>query len=235
MIALIPGLQESQAYLRPEMRLAPEGFAQALKAAAGSSSSPGPPPPPVYTVQPGDSLWKIARKLGLNNPQELARLNGLKNPDLIQVGQVLKLPANPEGGPAVLKPAPVAAPKPTPATAPKPAPVAAPPPRPPAPLSPDPSVEGDLVVASWYGPRHHGRRMANGRPFDMYADTVAHRSLPFGTRLKLTNPRTGTSVEVTVTDRGPYIKGRSLDVSYEVARKLGMVQEGVVPLRMEKI
>jgi rare lipoprotein A len=76
--------------------------------------------------------------------------------------------------------------------------------------------------------------MANGQPFNMYADTVAHPSLPLGTRLRLTNPANGRSVEVKVTDRGPYIRGRGLDLSYAVAQKLGVVQSGVSRIVMRK-
>ena len=77
--------------------------------------------------------------------------------------------------------------------------------------------------------------MANGRPFDMYADTAAHRSLPMGTKLQLTNPANGRTATVEITDRGPYIRGRNLDVSYGVAKKLGMVDAGVAKLRMGKV
>jgi rare lipoprotein A len=76
--------------------------------------------------------------------------------------------------------------------------------------------------------------MANGQRFDMYADTAAHRSLPMGTKLHLTNPANGRTATVKITDRGPFIEGRSLDVSYGVARKLGMVEQGVAKLRMDK-
>ncbi|MCL6622527.1 MAG: septal ring lytic transglycosylase RlpA family protein [Syntrophobacterales bacterium] len=100
---------------------------------------------------------------------------------------------------------------------------------PPAPSASRPA----LVVATWYGPRHHGRPMANGRPFDMEADTAAHRSLPLGTRLKVTNPQNGRSVEVTVTDRGPFIPGRHLDLSLGAARKLGIIRQGVARLYVE--
>jgi len=90
-----------------------------------------------------------------------------------------------------------------------------------------------MVTASWYGSQHQGKLMANGRPFNMYADTVAHKTLPLGTRLTITNPKTGTAVKVQVTDRGPYVAGRSLDLSYSVARKLGVVESGVAKVWME--
>ena len=91
------------------------------------------------------------------------------------------------------------------------------------------------VVASWYGKRYHGRPMANGEFFNMYGSTIAHRSLPFGTRVELTNPETGERAEAVVTDRGPYIKGRDVDISYSLARKLSILNKGVGKLMMRII
>ncbi|MGI6656878.1 MAG: septal ring lytic transglycosylase RlpA family protein [Desulfobulbus sp.] len=88
------------------------------------------------------------------------------------------------------------------------------------------------VIASWYGRPHHGRLMANGEPFDMHAATVAHRKLPLGVKVELENPATGDKTMATVTDRGPYIKGRDLDLSYGVAKRLSMVEQGVARLRL---
>lgn len=88
------------------------------------------------------------------------------------------------------------------------------------------------VVASWYGEDYHGRSMANGRPFNMYADTVAHKDLPLGTRVELENPLTGERVKATITDRGPYVAGRDVDLSYGLAKKLSMVRQGVGKLTM---
>jgi rare lipoprotein A len=82
-------------------------------------------------------------------------------------------------------------------------------------------------LASYYCCWHHGRTMANGRPFDQNAMTAAHKTLPLGTVLRVTNPRNGNAVKVTITDRGPYIKGRVLDLSRGAAARLGMVQQGV--------
>jgi rare lipoprotein A len=76
--------------------------------------------------------------------------------------------------------------------------------------------------------------MANGQRFDMFANTAAHRTLPLGTKVDLTNPANGRTATVEVTDRGPFIRGRNLDVSYGVARKLGIVEQGVAKLRMQK-
>lgn len=93
--------------------------------------------------------------------------------------------------------------------------------------------EPQEVVASWYGKSYHGRIMANGNQFNMYADTIAHKSLPFGTRVALKNLKTGQRVEATVTDRGPYVKGRDVDVSYGLAKKLDLVKQGVGKLMMQ--
>lgn len=83
------------------------------------------------------------------------------------------------------------------------------------------------ALTSWYGPGFHGRTTASGTKFDQNAYTCAHKTLPFGTVLVLENPQTKRRVTCVVTDRGPYIRGRSLDVSYRVAQELGMVREGV--------
>jgi len=88
------------------------------------------------------------------------------------------------------------------------------------------------VVASWYGEQYHGRPMANGEFFNMYGNTIAHRSLPFGTRVELRNSETGQRAEAVVTDRGPYIAGRDVDISYGLARKLSMVNQGIGRLMM---
>ena len=88
-------------------------------------------------------------------------------------------------------------------------------------------------IASWYGRVHHGRRTASGVRFDMNALTAAHRTLPFGTRLRVTHVRTGRSVEVVVNDRGPYVGQRILDLSRAAAARLGVVLEGVADVRLE--
>lgn len=105
-------------------------------------------------------------------------------------------------------------------------------------LGPQPELQprkkaGRIVRASWYGPKFHGKIMANGQPFNMHALTVAHRTIPLGTRLILKNPRNGKKVKVRVTDRGPFVRGRQLDVSYAVAQQLGFVEQGVARLRMQ--
>jgi rare lipoprotein A len=81
-------------------------------------------------------------------------------------------------------------------------------------------------MASYYGDAHAGNRTASGERFDPDGMTAAHRSLPFGTRLRVTDPATGRSVIVRVNDRGPFHKGRILDLSEAAARELGIVRRG---------
>jgi rare lipoprotein A len=81
-------------------------------------------------------------------------------------------------------------------------------------------------VASYYGRRFHGRRTANGERFDMNALTAAHKTLPFGSRVRVTNPRSGASVVVRINDRGPFVRGRHIDLSREAAERVGIVRSG---------
>ena len=89
--------------------------------------------------------------------------------------------------------------------------------------------------ASYYSNGLHGRRMSNGERYDRNAFTCAHRTLPFGTRLKITNPRNGKSVIVRVTDRGPFVRGRVVDLSYAAARELGTLASGVAYVKVELV
>lgn len=82
------------------------------------------------------------------------------------------------------------------------------------------------MTASFYGEEFHGQRTSNGEIFDMYGNTAAHKTLPFGTILKVTYPSTGKSVVVEVNDRGPFMPGRELDLSYGAARKIGLTADG---------
>jgi rare lipoprotein A len=95
------------------------------------------------------------------------------------------------------------------------------------------SVPRKTVMASWYGPGFTGRRTASGDRFDPRALTCAHKTLPLGTKLRVTNPRTGAQVLVTVTDRGPYSGRRELDLSHAAAREVGIVGRGVAPVLIE--
>ena len=89
--------------------------------------------------------------------------------------------------------------------------------------------------ASYYSNGLHGRKMSNGERYDCNAFTCAHRTLPFGTRLKITNPRNGKSVIVRVTDRGPFVRGRVVDLSYAAARELGTLASGVAYVKVELV
>lgn len=82
-------------------------------------------------------------------------------------------------------------------------------------------------VASWYGERHHGRRTASGETFDMNALTAAHKTLPFGTRVRVQNPANGQSVVVRINDRGPFTPGRVIDLSRAAAERIGLLRVGV--------
>ncbi|NEX22843.1 septal ring lytic transglycosylase RlpA family protein [Thiorhodococcus mannitoliphagus] len=91
------------------------------------------------------------------------------------------------------------------------------------------------AVASYYGSRFHGRLTASGQPFNMNRLTAAHRTLKFGTRVLVTNKANGRTVEVTINDRGPYIKGRSIDLSKGAAKALGMLGSGVARVELKVV
>ncbi|NCA71844.1 MAG: septal ring lytic transglycosylase RlpA family protein [Sphingobacteriia bacterium] len=88
-------------------------------------------------------------------------------------------------------------------------------------------------VASYYAERFDGRRTASGARFDMQALTAAHRTLDFGTRVKVTNKANGRSVEVVINDRGPFKRGRVIDLSKAAAREIGMLGAGLAPVSLE--
>ncbi|MFN2100353.1 septal ring lytic transglycosylase RlpA family protein [Altererythrobacter sp. MF3-039] len=88
-------------------------------------------------------------------------------------------------------------------------------------------------VASYYGRRFHGRLTASGTRFDMHAMTAAHRTLPFGSKVRVTNPRNGKSVIVRINDRGPYAKGRAIDLSRAAAEEIGMIRRGHAKVELE--
>jgi rare lipoprotein A len=175
-----------------------ESFSTLLEGNMVSKSSDlasGKNNPTEYIVKPGDTLWKIGKFLFNKDPKQIAKDNGLSNPDLIHPGQKL-----------IISPAP------------------------PAPVQPPVSRD---VTASWYGPEHQYKTTASGQQFDMHKDTLAHKTLPFGTRVRLVNPENGKTAEGVVNDRGPYIKGRDVDVSYALAKKLGFIRKGVTKLDIE--
>jgi len=90
-------------------------------------------------------------------------------------------------------------------------------------------------IASWYGEDYHGRKTANGEVYDMYAMTAAHRTLPFHTRVRVTNLENGKKTEVRINDRGPFIAGRIIDLSYSGARAIGMLGSGTAKVTLEAI
>jgi rare lipoprotein A len=87
--------------------------------------------------------------------------------------------------------------------------------------------------ASWYGAPFHGRRASNGEVYDMYKLTAAHRTLPFETMVRVTNVNNGKSTVVRITDRGPFVDNRIIDLSLAAAREIESVGPGVVPVRVE--
>ena len=96
-------------------------------------------------------------------------------------------------------------------------------------------VDRGKMVASWYGPRFHGRKTANGEIFDQQAFTAAHKKFRFGTLLRLTNPNSEKSIIVRINDRGPFIRGRELDLSKAAATELGIIERGVAKLNIEQV
>lgn len=130
----------------------------------------------------------------------------------------------------VTSPTPVTMPTPDASTAPD---VSAPPA-----ASTPPAASSPLVLtgqASWYGEPHHGQKTASGEIYDMRQFTAAHRTLPLGTRLVVTNLRNGRSVEVRVNDRGPVAQSRIIDLSYAAAEELGALSDGIFPVRVRVV
>ena len=95
-----------------------------------------------------------------------------------------------------------------------------------------PKVE-EVGNASWYGPAHDGKETASGETFDSNEMTAAHPTLPMGTKAVVTNMKTGKSVTVKITDRGPYAKGRKIDLSRAAAQQIGMEKKGVAKVKIE--
>ncbi len=96
--------------------------------------------------------------------------------------------------------------------------------------STDAAVSGQ---ASWYGAQHHGNKTASGERFNQNALTAAHRTLAFGSKVKVTNTLNNKSVTVRINDRGPYSKGRIIDLSRAAAKKIDMINRGVAPVRIQ--
>jgi rare lipoprotein A len=184
--APIDPLPHVREVLRPDPAPARRDFESRLDAAlapAGSAAAPGEGTT-RYVVRPGDTLWDLAVNRFHVKVADLARDNGIADPDRIYPGQELVVRKQVDDAPRE-------------------------------------------VLASWYGPGFDGRPMANGEPFDRHAATIAHKELPLGTWVELTNPETGTRVRARVTDRGPFVPGREVDLSYGLARKLDLIERGV--------
>lgn len=116
--------------------------------------------------------------------------------------------------------------------------VPSPPETEPAPLVatiPEPSQQTTMEtgLASWYGPKFHGKLTASGEVFNQEQFTAAHPTLPWGSRVRVTNLDNGKSIEVRINDRGPFRRGRIIDVSRAAARALGMVARGITTVRVE--
>jgi rare lipoprotein A len=109
------------------------------------------------------------------------------------------------------------------------------------PHRPQPAVEPvedgwtEKGIASWYGEPYHGRRTASGEVYDMYAMTAAHKTLPFGTLVNVDRRDTGADVTVRINDRGPFINGRIIDLSYAAAKVIGLDIDGVAPVRITAV
>lgn len=88
-------------------------------------------------------------------------------------------------------------------------------------------------MASWYGPKFHGKLTSNGETYDMYADTAAHKTLPMNTIVRVTNTENGKSTVVRINDRGPFVKSRIIDLSKKAASEIGMLAKGTAPVRLD--
>jgi rare lipoprotein A len=102
---------------------------------------------------------------------------------------------------------------------------------------PIPSADGFVEegLASWYGSDFHGLPTSCGEPYDMYGMTAAHKILPLGTYVKVTNKRNGRSIVLRVNDRGPFVSGRIIDLSLKAARELDIARPGTAPVRVEAV
>ncbi len=98
-----------------------------------------------------------------------------------------------------------------------------------------PGVYTETGIASWYGAQYHGRQTANGERFDMNALTAAHKTLPMSTYVRVTNLDNGRSLVLRINDRGPFIRGRIIDVSRRGAEDLGFLQQGLARVRIEAV
>ena len=93
----------------------------------------------------------------------------------------------------------------------------------------------EVGMASWYGKDFHGRKTASGRVYNMYGLSAAHKTLPLGTKVRVTNLSNNRSTVLTINDRGPFVRGRVLDLSYGAAKRLGTLDEGVARVRITAV
>ena len=93
-------------------------------------------------------------------------------------------------------------------------------------------LSGEVGLASWYGVPYHGRRTSSGEVYDMYQLTAAHRDIPLGSWVEVTNLTNARSLTVRINDRGPFVEGRIIDLSYAAASLLGITGPGIVPVRV---
>jgi peptidoglycan lytic transglycosylase len=124
------------------------------------------------------------------------------------------------------------------APAPAPLPQPSPPSAQPPPVETQPAIPGQYVeegVASWYGVPFNGHRTSNGEIYDMRAFTAAHRTLPFGSMVRVTNLTNGMQTEVRINDRGPFVANRIIDLSLSAAQAIGMVGPGTAQVRLEVV
>jgi peptidoglycan lytic transglycosylase len=98
---------------------------------------------------------------------------------------------------------------------------------------PAPIVQGEQGIASWYGHPYHGRPTSSGEIYNMYDMTAAHRTLPFGTQVRVHDLDNGRDVSVRINDRGPFVNGRIIDLSYAAAKAMGMLGAGTAMVRLE--
>ncbi|MDD3524911.1 MAG: septal ring lytic transglycosylase RlpA family protein [Candidatus Cloacimonetes bacterium] len=95
-----------------------------------------------------------------------------------------------------------------------------------------PGIPAETMVASYYAKYFHGRKTASGEVYNKNLMTAAHKTLPFDTKLVVRNPKNGKTVEVRINDRGPFPRGRDLDLSFAAAKELGLIRAGVAPVEV---
>ena len=102
---------------------------------------------------------------------------------------------------------------------------------------PIPTVEGETFIgkASWYGPNFHGKLTSNGERYNMHKRTAAHKTLPINTYVRVINLNNGRETVVRINDRGPFISGRIIDLSYQAAKEIGLLKKGVAPVKLEVV